>query len=145
MHSPQPSSTPRPCAQRPCRAPSYASLLCAQFVLRYKLPLLPLPSGHNTLGVLQYTSLPFKQLQSRYNVCIVTQPAFLANLPLLQYTFLPGCNTIPTHFTLSCNTIFFLQYNWVVAYFKFLHQFFFFIFHYRYIFFPIISSSWKNH
>ena len=89
MHSPQPSSTPRPCAQRPCRAPSCASLLCAQFVLRYKLPLLPLPSGHNTLGVLQYTSLPFKQLQSRYNVCIVTQPAFLANLPLLQYNFHP--------------------------------------------------------
>ena len=82
-----PAPSPGPAC--PCRAPACASLPRPQIVLQYKLPLLLLPSGHNTLGVLQYTSLPFKQLQSRYNVCIVTQPAFLANLPLLQYNCHP--------------------------------------------------------
>ena len=57
-------------------------------------------SCHNILNCIAIESLPPQpRLAQLYCNTIASQQA------ILQYTFLPGCNTIPTHFTLSCNTI----------------------------------------
>ena len=82
------------------------------------------------LPALQPSSLQYKN-------CIAIQfstPTQLAIHFILQYKTYP-----------NCNTILFLQYNWAVAYFKFLHQFLFFFFSFFIIYIYIYIYIYSNY
>ena len=122
-----------------CNTISLVTRLQYTSILQYN-PAHPSCLSYNTMTNITTHFQPLKPSSLQYKNCIAIQfssPTQLAIHFILQYK---------TH--LTCNTIIFLQYNWAVAHFKFLHQFLFYFnfsfFHYKYIYFFSYFQQLEN-